>query len=238
MKAALIGLFMLVPVLAQAEEWESGSAKTDFVELYTSEGCSSCPPADQWLSALKQKPGLFRDFVPVAFHVDYWDYIGWKDRFARSSFSERQRQYVREGLTSQVYTPGLVINSREWRQWFRGQRQWQRSDETVGVLRGSLKGQQLSVSFDKSGPYKLHVAYLGMGLVSEIKAGENRGRKLNHDFVVLDIVTAEGNGEWQLTLPVVPQAGQEQTALAIWVSPAGSQEVLQVTGGYLADSSQ
>ncbi|OZG74992.1 DUF1223 domain-containing protein [Hahella sp. CCB-MM4] len=236
MKGLLVGILVMVPLLASAEEWQSGPSQTDIVELYTSEGCSSCPPADKWLTSLKQQPGLFKEFIPVAFHVDYWDYIGWKDRFAKPSYSERQRQYVREGLVSQAYTPELVINSREWRQWFRGQRQWQPSDKQVGVLSANLQGNQLRVEFDQDRACVLHVAYLGMGLASEVRAGENRGRRLAHDFVVLDILTKEGQGNWQVTLPPRPEAGQEQTALAVWVSPQGSQEVLQSTGGYLKAS--
>ncbi len=60
----------------------SGDTRVNLLELYTSEGCSSCPPADRWLSGLRQDPRLWRQLVPVAFHVDYWDGIGWPDRFA------------------------------------------------------------------------------------------------------------------------------------------------------------
>ena len=63
------------------------------LELFTSQGCSSCPPADAWLSGLVQRSGLWREVIPLAFHVDYWDRIGWKDRFANPGYSERQRDY-------------------------------------------------------------------------------------------------------------------------------------------------
>ena len=59
----------------------SGPARTHLIELYSSEGCSSCPPADDWVESLRKRPGLWKDFVPVAFHVTYWDYLGWKDSF-------------------------------------------------------------------------------------------------------------------------------------------------------------
>ena len=94
---------------------KSPETRTNLIELYTSEGCSSCPPADQWLSRLKVHPQLWHQLVPIAFHVDYWDYIGWQDRFARPEFSERQRLYARQNNLSTVYTPALVLNGTEWR---------------------------------------------------------------------------------------------------------------------------
>jgi hypothetical protein len=91
----------------------------------------------------------------------------------------------------------------------------------------------LTINFEQKRPSTLYVAYLGMGLQTRIKAGENRGRELRHDFVVLDLLAIDGSKQWQLSLPPVPAAGQQQTALAIWVSPDNSQQVLQALGGYL-----
>ena len=96
-------------------EFASGRSRVALIELYTSEGCSSCPPADRWLSKLRNERQLWRDYVPIAFHVDYWDYIGWRDRFAHTEYSNRQRQYQREGGTGVVYTPGFFNNGEEWR---------------------------------------------------------------------------------------------------------------------------
>lgn len=98
--------------------FSSGEKQTALLELYTSEGCSSCPPADRWLSSLKSKEGLWEEFIPIALHVDYWDYIGWQDRFASKQYSQRQRQYAREQSLKTVYTPGFVYNGKEWRNWF------------------------------------------------------------------------------------------------------------------------
>ena len=233
MKALMTLIFIALPLLASAQEWQSGPKSIDFIELYTSEGCSSCPPADHWISMLKNEAGVFESFIPVVFHVDYWDYLGWKDRFARSTYSERQRQYVREGSVSQVYTPGLVVNSQEWRRWFRGDREWPRSRQSGGVLKASLNGTTLDVQFDQPETATLHVAYLGMGLLTEVRGGENRGKTLGHDFVVLDLVATQGAQQWQLNLPSKPDQGQAHTALAIWVTPVNSQTVLQAVGGYI-----
>ena len=98
---------------------ESPAHRVALVELFTSEGCSSCPPADRWLSELKHDERIWDRLVPVAFHVDYWDYIGWPDRFATKAFGERQRNYARGGNVASVYTPGFVVHGEEWRGWFR-----------------------------------------------------------------------------------------------------------------------
>jgi len=91
------------------------------LELFTSEGCSSCPPAETWLSGLRSAPGLWKEFVPASFHVDYWDYLGWRDPWASKIFSYRQRDYAQSWHSDSIYTPGFVLNGREWRSWSREQ---------------------------------------------------------------------------------------------------------------------
>ncbi|QAY53687.1 DUF1223 domain-containing protein [Hahella sp. KA22] len=234
MKANLFACILLAwPLLAPAQEFVSAKHTTDVVELFTSEGCSSCPRADEWLSEMKGDKGLFKDFIPMAFHVDYWNQLGWTDRFSREEYSESQRDYVRSGLVAHVYTPGIVVNSKEWRRWFSGARRWHGGDAEPGVLSAQLQDGRLHASFAASSKAVLNVAYLGVGLTSEIKAGENRGRMLMHDFVVLDRVQTTGAGEWDIELPPPPQIGQEKTALAIWVSPPDSPRIIQAVGGYL-----
>jgi len=219
-----------------ALELVSQETRTDIIELFTSEGCSSCPPADRWLSDLKQNPELFKSFIPLAFHVDYWDYLGWKDKFANPAYSKRQRLYVREGLVSQVYTPGFVVSSREWRGWFSGDRKWPLTTEPAGVLTAKLENEHLVVNYsDGDGQYLLNIAYLGLGLSSAVKSGENHGRLLAHDFVVLDLVRQPGKGRWETNLPPLPSAGQQQSAIAIWLSPQDSLQVIQAVGGYLEE---
>ena len=97
--------------------FESLEKRTALLELYTSEGCSSCPPAEAWLSRIRDSPGLWKEFVPVAFHVDYWDRLGWADRWATIEHSERQRAYAKSWRKDSVYTPGFVLNGSEWRDW-------------------------------------------------------------------------------------------------------------------------
>src|SRR3569832_2853705 len=98
----------------EACQARSPATLTPVVELYTSEGCSSCPPADRWLSALKDDAAKGR-VVAQAFHVGYWDYIGWADRFASPVFTVRQRQVASWNRQSTIYTPQIVRNGLDWR---------------------------------------------------------------------------------------------------------------------------
>lgn len=227
---------------ALALELSSPSEPMLVVELYTSEGCSSCPPADAWLASLKQDPRLFKTLLPLAFHVDYWDMLGWADPYARSAYSTRQRHWATERRLSQPYTPGFMVNSQEWRGWFNQDLSLPVTEGSPGVLQVRWPDRQrpLSLTFTTDrAAYELlavNVAVLGMGLETEVKAGENRGRKLRHEFVVLShqrhIISRKGNGyAASLPPPAIPQRGQTQTVLAVWLSPKTSQRIIQAAAG-------
>ena len=236
--------FLAAPVLAK--QYSSTTEATDVIELYTSEGCSSCPPADKWLSQLKTEPGLFKDFIPIAFHVDYWNQLGWKDRFSNQAYSARQYQHQQAGNISQVYTPGLVVNNKEWRGLLNGKRHWPNKPINVGILKvdHDQHTQQLSISFSalatiEQQTLSVNIAILGMNLSTEVKLGENKGRTLHHDFVVLShtqhSVSIINNQmqQLQIALPELSDSGQNQNALVVWVSDPESQQIIQATGGYL-----
>ena len=176
----------------QATTFESGETQSTLIELFTSEGCSSCPPAEKWLSALKSNQDLWKKIVPVAFHVDYWDRLGWRDRFAKPEFTSRQQGYAAAWGGDSIYTPGFVVNGKEWRSWFGGN-VIPASSIKVGVFRLSLgAGGKLSARYIPEAKQPrglaLNVALLGNNLESDVKRGENSGRKLRHDFVVLDLI--------------------------------------------------
>ena len=106
----------LVPVAASAApacSARSGATVPAVVELYTSEGCNSCPPADRWLSTLKGRDGV----VALAFHVDYWDSLGWKDRFAQPQFTQRQNATQHTSGARFAYTPQVILDSRDAPDW-------------------------------------------------------------------------------------------------------------------------
>jgi hypothetical protein len=98
----------------------SGDGNSSLVELYTSEGCSSCPPAEDWLGHWKDSPHLWKEIFPVNFHVDYWDNLGWPDRFAKAAYTARQRAYAARLGQDSVYTPEFVVDGAEFRGWFHG----------------------------------------------------------------------------------------------------------------------
>jgi len=221
---------------ANAERFSSGPHAVALIELYTSEGCSSCPPADRWLSSLATHDGLWSAFVPVAYHVDYWNYLGWTDRFARSEFSERQRRAVAAGAARSVYTPGMFVDGGEYLEWRRG-RTPTTSRSNAGVLDVEVDDNRAIVDYrgEPSDRLTITVALLGSGLESLVRGGENRGRTLKQDFVVLGLTERRvtTNGESTRSVVALPKTGMSaaQYAIAVRVSEADSYEPLQATGG-------
>lgn len=183
------------PVELQVEA-SSGPFRTPVVELYTSEGCSSCPPADDWLRQLGAS--LNRDFsaVPLAFHVDYWNYLGWPDPYSRPAFTARQRQAAANNRRRTIYTPAFLVDGRETR----GGAAVVRSIESANAQKAQARvavrvvrrddgaGIRALIEVDNNAPgasvYAAHVAVYENGITRRIGAGENRGRTLKHDFVV------------------------------------------------------
>lgn len=220
---------------------ESPATRVTLLELYTSEGCSSCPPADRWMSELVGDPRLWRDVVPVAFHVDYWNYLGWPDRFASAAYGNRQRNYAAQGHVRTVYTPGLVVGGQEWRGWFNRPSLDVAAGLPVGTLAVTVEDGAVSATFAPQvaarAGLELHVALLGFGLTTDVRAGENAGRELRHDFVVLgygraDMSAARGSYRAGMPLPEA-SAPAPRNGLAAWVSLPGDQRPLQAVGGWL-----
>jgi len=248
MRALLLCLPAILVATVNAQNtaltFQSSGEQTALIELYTSEGCSSCPPAETWLSRLQASPRLWKDFVPLAFHVDYWDYLGWRDPWANKSFSDRQRAYAKQWRSDSIYTPGFVLNGKEWRDWSEHREGPKATGVKAGVLTvSSSDTNRWQVSFASANTggadYEVHAALLAGGLSSDVKAGENRGRHLSHDFVVLTFVHASlvrsGDGaQGEFVLSKRRNAAASNLALAVWLTPAGRLEPLQATGGWLA----
>lgn len=221
--------------VANAEQFISGEKTPRLIELFTSQGCHSCPPADHWLSQLADDEGLWTDFVPLAFHVDYWDWIGWKDRFASKKHSIRQRRYKHDGQIKSVYTPGFVVSGEEWRGWFRRQPLPQTDQRAEQLILSIEEGAfDLSYKGNTSETGVAHIALLGMGLETDIHRGENAGRNLSHDFVVLDWQTLPaGQNNWKGHIKSDWDNQVSQYAVAAWVEKADKAVPLQVVAGYL-----
>lgn len=157
------------------------------VELYTSEGCSSCPPADAWLAALPRDGSV----LALAFHVDYWDSLGWTDRFADAAYTDRQRQLQASSGARFVYTPQLIVGGRDFPGW----RQLPAAALASSApalpadapsLHLRREGTQLiaDVGAGGSGPLAGYWALLEDGHQSQVAAGENSGHALRHEHVV------------------------------------------------------
>lgn len=216
----------------------SGTRQVPLVELYTSQGCSSCPPADRWLSSLQPKVDAGQ-VVPLALHVGYWDYIGWKDPFARREFNARQRALA-AGAT--VYTPGMFMQGREWRQWgsasgldaliAQGARTPARAfiELTVTTLRtGSVELQARTAGKADA----LYVAVTQNGLQTRVTAGENKGERLGNDFVARAWSgPLRAPGPVQLSLDLPTESAPASLALVAFVQDAaGVQQALRLPLG-------
>jgi hypothetical protein len=205
MRLALAAFFMAPLICAAASECRvaSGPQTAALVELYTSEGCSSCPPADRWLSGFAGSRADAR-VVPLAFHVHYWDYIGWKDTFGEARYTERQRAEVAAGGARFVYTPQVIVGGRDAPEWG-SERTFAKALDAIHArpARASLELESRTAADGtisgavaatlKAGVRPEHLALAVVatqnGLSSRVTAGENRGENLAHDFVVRDIAS-------------------------------------------------
>jgi hypothetical protein len=214
--AAVVSLsftaLLALPVQAGRCEVNVGAQPPAVVELYTSQGCSSCPPADRWLSGLKDQPGV----IALGFHVNYWNHLGWKDPFATPQTTERQRQ-IKEAIRGKyVYTPRVVLNGEDHRSW-RGQRADQLPPlliQAVPSLRLVREGQQVTAQIGAGkGTASLggYWAVLQDAQKSEVTRGENAGETLRNDHVVRfyqPVAPWAANQAKQQTLSLTGAAGQ------------------------------
>jgi hypothetical protein len=242
----LLGVLFSGNLVAGDCKARSPETTTALVELYTSEGCDSCPPADRWLSSLGSRgygPGRV---VPLALHVDYWDYIGWKDPYAQARFSSRQRKLAQLTRSAIVYTPQVLLQGRDFRGW-RGAG----FDEAVRRInsrparanieltldaraRGAFKVEAVAELRDASqrAEAALYMASYENKLLSRVQAGENRGKTLAHDYVVFEWVgpiefKAGPRLAAKRDLPLLPSAIPAHSGVVAFVQNRASAEVLQ-----------
>ncbi len=240
---ALVAL--LAPVQAAQCQARSGPQTTALVELYTSEGCDSCPPADRWLQGLAGRGLAPERVVPLSLHVDYWDYIGWKDPYAQQRHSERQRKLAQVMRAKIVYTPQVLLQGEDFRRWGTSA-----FDEAVARINARPARANISLVLQAGPPgtlaaevhaelldaaqeadAALYLASYENKLVSKVAAGENRGRTLAHDYVVLEwvgpIAFSNGKVAERRTLPLLPKAVAANSGVAAFVQNRRSAEVLQ-----------
>jgi hypothetical protein len=176
----------------------SPAHRVALVELYSSEGCNSCPPADNWLSQWKNS-GAAQSIVPLALHVDYWNSLGWTDRFSQHRFTERQQMLTDLAGGHTIYTPEIFVSGRELRSWSQRDSFQSRVGKVVGEpaqanvaleLKGQAPGafnvaaQFTSKAADTAGQLDAYLAVYENSLSSQVGAGENSGATLHHERVV------------------------------------------------------
>jgi len=211
---------------------QSAAMHPHLVELYTSEGCSSCPPADTWLRDLPSDAGV----VALAFHVDYWDSLGWRDRFADARYSDRQWQQARRDLAASVYTPQVVLDGRNWQGWYRGAgfSAAQRSQLAMKMT-AVLAPSSLQLHLDSTVPdgidaaaYRSFIVLTEDGLSSQVRAGENRGVTLRHDHVVRNLVGPLPASGADVRIDIPADADVSKSTLVAFAQDPGRGDVAQV----------
>ena len=250
MRFLILFAAMLAPASTLADcTVRSSDTTAALVELYTSEGCSSCPPADRWLSTFVNPLGT-RRVVPLAFHVSYWDYIGWKDAYADERHTERQRALATATGARMVYTPQVMIAGRDFRGWT-SERAVAEAVEAVNrqparaqieiVSRPPAEGGAAGVASVtlrpgvKADDVALLVAVTQNGLSSRVTAGENRGEKLSHSFAVRDFAVIR-NLQGAFSFRPKPDWNLAQMSLVAFVQNLKTGEVLQALSAPLCRS--
>lgn len=211
---------------------QSAATLTPVIELYTSEGCSSCPPADQWLSTLKPAHAKGQ-VVAQAFHVNYWDYIGWKDPFAAPQHTARQRQISSASRLDGIYTPQLAKNGLTVRDYPRDV--VRPSAPTAPALAQIAFTQTAKDSFDAAitptddkTPWSAYYTVTEHAHVSRVTAGENKGETLAHDFVVRQYVQLGSySGGQKLKINTLPGSDKHPRHINIVVTDAKTGKALQ-----------
>ena len=210
-------LLLLLQLVASTAYAQCAAQRSDsrphLVELYTSEGCSSCPPADDWLRRLPDGAAV----VALAYHVDYWDYLGWRDRFADPRYSKRQQAQARYDGASGIYTPQIVLDGRAWSGWYRAGSSAALVDPvstsdasmrlsadapwSAGTVLRVRVGTKVVPGSDTN--YRNYIVLTEDGLSSQVRAGENRGALLYHDHVVRSLAgpLPLANADAEIALP-------------------------------------
>ncbi len=213
-------------------------------ELYTSEGCSSCPPADKWLSSLKHEGVSGQQLIPLAFHVTYWDYIGWQDRFASERHDERQRRIAGNNRQSTIYTPQFVLNGDDYRAYNQFAQnlghiiaQTASVDLKLTARVNSAENVDVEVEADisrsKIKDVAIYLAVFENDLSSQVEDGENEGESLHHDFVVRQLYgpyirsMPEGRASIQQDVTFEPDWKNQDIGLVAFAQNPHTGEVLQ-----------
>lgn len=221
------------------------------VELFTSEGCSSCPPADRLASELADESGTRNVFV-LSYHVDYWDRLGWKDPYASEAASERQRAYAKTLRDQRVYTPQMIVNgavgfvgSNKKRAEQEIERALERPAPVEVVAETRASGAD-AVRIDARVEMEVELIHRNWDIVAAVverglsqtpDRGENKGRTLEHDNVVraFRVEALEGD-DVTIEIDVPSGVDREQASIIVYVQDTRTRKILGVTRVEMASS--
>lgn len=233
-------VFFLACAPEAASSPQPGTAQPVLLELFTSQGCSSCPPADQLLTRLG-KAGTVAGVpvIPLAFHVDYWNRLGWKDPFSAARWSARQQRYARAVAGGRVYTPQLVVNGRTHvvgsrrgrvaaavKQQAKGIRVAVRA--ALAIARGRATVRVRTARPRRGKNVELVVALYENGLLTTVPRGENAGRRLRNDYVVRALRVVPLARDKTVTFRLARTWDAKNLGAVAWLRDASSQAVLGV----------
>ena len=231
--------FLSTPVFAGTPiVVNSGDRQTAVVELYTSEGCSSCPRADRWLEKLVTAPQQDLDLLALAFHVDYRDHLGWKDRFSNVDYTKRQRVLGANNRQRTIYTPEFFVNGKEARGSGNILNKIQQTNQQPAsiTLQLTVSREQSELVVAVQTPSELdngepiHHRYLVYEnkLSTDVKRGENSGKVLRHEQVVRYMSPAQSlQAENQHRIAIDPAWQAENVGIAVLVTSVGAHRYLQ-----------
>ncbi|MBT7609692.1 MAG: DUF1223 domain-containing protein [Bacteriovoracaceae bacterium] len=239
MKLISIFLSLFIQQNLYSFEINSGINKIQLIELYTSESCSSCPPAEKWINKFESSDKLWKNYVPVEFHVDYWNHLHWVDKYSKKLYSKRQRKY-NSRQNKGNFTPQILLNGINYKGWRFFNYNLDKVTE-VGNLTVKYAQQVAVYSFTPLGKFKklsCFAAFLGGQFKTKITAGENSGRLLKHEFTVLtfkSVPMRKIKNIYRCKLPIQNESTikPKKKALAFWIGDDSSLRVIQSIGKYL-----
>lgn len=203
------------------------------VELFTSEGCSSCPPADAAIAELLSKQ--IKDVYILSYHVDYWNRLGWKDEFSQQGFSARQQEYAKHLSLEGVYTPQIIVNGTAQ---FVGSNKSELNNAVNRAINNGYSSNihitakktnnTVMVRYNITGndPMFLNTAIVLPEAVTKVKRGENGGRTLHHVNIVSNLKVAEVKGSGELTIEIPTQLSGKPLKIIAYTQAKQSFKVL------------
>lgn len=232
------------------QSFSSGTKPVALLELFSTQSCHSCPPAQSFVSSLKSHPDLFKTFVPVVFHVHYWDYLGWKDHYSEKKFTHRQRRYVRALKLKSMHTPmtvfkGAYMPPKQRRlEWVKQKAVTNAKAEQNGKLQVVRKTKErFQITYTPAANKKqlqnpvFYAALIGNDIATRVRSGENAGKKLEQDFIVLEFVRVDATIDQKSASATAnirletEKRNSGNNGIVVWVSDGENVRPLQAVGG-------